>query len=54
MRITLHYMVKRLIGISVFVIYSFMSDKEEEDQTANVDTDVFGQFWHKKSEKEKR
>lgn len=39
---------------SVFVIYSFMSDKEEEDQTANVDTDVLGQFWHKKSEKEKR
>ncbi len=32
---------------SVFVIHSF----HEEDQTANIDTDVLGQFGHKKSEK---
>lgn len=38
-------MVKRLVGIT------FMSDKEEEDQTANVDTDVLGQFGHKKRER---
>ncbi len=36
---------------SVFVIHCFMSDKE--DQTANIDTDVLGQFGHKKSEKHK-
>lgn len=37
-------MVKRLVGITVFLSFTLMSDKEEEDQTVNVDRDVLGQF----------
>lgn len=48
--------MKRLVGISVFLSFTLSchADKEEDHQTANVDRDVLGQFWHKKSEKEKR
>ncbi len=45
---TLHSMVKRRVGITVFLSFTHF---HEEDQTANIDTDVLGQFGHKKSEK---
>lgn len=47
---TLHSMVKRRVGITVFLSFTHF---HEEDQTANIDTDVLGQFGHKKSEKHK-
>ncbi len=46
---TLHSMVKRRVGITVFL--SFTVSCQIKDQTANIDTDVLGQFGHKKSEK---